>query len=412
MSKPDIEEGAGFYRFHWPDQQIYILLKRVREHRDGRTTGEVTISTDAEGYSPLLHRALFNLSSTETRVRLGKLLDQRFPEAHWEVLLETFCYLALERIRQGEPAIELWTTQESIEAPQYLLGPVMPIDKPTIIFGEGGVGKSLLALVFAMCITLPWQNNPLGLAVSEGSRAGLYLDYETDNKEIGWRMKCLRVGLGLPDFYINYRRCTLPLPDELEDIQGIIAETKSKWVIVDSLGAASGGNLNEAETAIRFFAALRSLKTTSLLIAHTAKESLGRGRGVFGSVFYFNSARSVWELKQVQEVGEDEISLGLYHRKSNVSRLHSPLGFKIVFNEDSYVVGQQDLSEVPALQRGQSTQVQILGLLRHGSMKVVALKEELDISDNAVRQALAKLKRAEKVIKVGDEWGLREGTYL
>lgn len=410
MNKPDIEEGAGFYHFRWPDQHIYIDLKRVRDHRDGRTTGEVTIATDAEGRSTLLHRASFNLSSTETRVKLGKLLGQRFPEADWEALLETFCYLALERIRQGEPAVELWTTQESIEAPQYLLDPVLPIDKPTIIFGEGGIGKSILALVFAMCITLPWHTNTLGLAVSEGPRSGLYLDYETDRGEIGWRMKCLKVGLGLPDFYINYRRCTLPLPDELEDIQRVIAETKSKWIIVDSLGAASGGNLNEAETAIRFFAALRSLKTTSLLIAHTSKEHLGKERHVFGSVFYFNSARSVWELRQVQEVGEDEISLGLYHRKSNVARLHSPLGFKILFREGAYLVEKQDLSEVPELQRGLSTQAQILQMLRHGSMKVGDLKEELDVTDNAIRLALQKLKRADKVVKVGNEWGLREGS--
>jgi hypothetical protein len=89
--------------------------------------------------------------------------------------------------------------------------------------------------------------------------------------------------------------------------------------------------LERAETAIRFFNALRSLRVASLILAHVAKNS--EEKTIYGSVFFSNFARSAWEMKKAQEAGEHIIRVGLYHRKTNLGPLQQPLGFKLHFGE-------------------------------------------------------------------------------
>ena len=51
-------------------------------------------------------------------------------------------------------------------------------------------------------------------------------------------------------------------------------------------------------------------------------------RGAFGSVYKRNSARSLWEMRQT---ADGELTMGLYHRKANKSKLLVPV--PCVFDE-------------------------------------------------------------------------------
>jgi hypothetical protein len=106
-------------------------------------------------------------------------------------------------------------------------------------------------------------------------------------------------------------------------------------MVLDSLLAATGGDAS-AEGTAKLFAALRMFNVSTLVIAHVPK-SQGEGQDhptVYGSVFNQNFARALWELKKEQGIGEDTLTLGLFNRKSNLSRLHPPIGLQVTQNSD------------------------------------------------------------------------------
>ena len=79
--------------------------------------------------------------------------------------------------------------------------------------------------------------------------------------------------MNVDPFYIKYRSCALPLYQDLEQIKEAIDYYGANLLIIDSLGLASGGEPKETEPALKFFAALRQLKTTSLILGHNSKNS-------------------------------------------------------------------------------------------------------------------------------------------
>ncbi|MEO7862711.1 MAG: hypothetical protein ABIU05_20200, partial [Nitrospirales bacterium] len=110
-----------------------------------------------------------------------------------------------------------------------------------------------------------------------------------------------------------------------------------------SLMAATGGDAS-AEATGHLFAALRQFNVESLCIGHVPKQK-GEGQEhstVYGSIFNQNYARAVWELQTEQDIGEDGAVLGLFHRKSNLSRKHAPIGLKVIHNSEGTLVRYED----------------------------------------------------------------------
>lgn len=405
MAKPSITEAPGIYTMEWAEDRIKIVASKVRQHRDGRVTGEITVTTTAVNYHSHLHQAQFNFSSTQARTSLAKVMLSKYPDANWSNLLEQLCFYVLGWVRQGEPVQEL-CADDDFKPPEYLLYPIILKDEPTIIFGEGESAKSLIALLLGICVELPWTDNPFKLKPLATTSRALYLDWETSRAEIGWRLKCFQNGLGLPSLFINYRRCALPLADDMEQIHEMIQQTHSNFLIVDSIAAASGGDINSAEVALRFFAALRQLKITSLLIAHTAKNLDGKHQTVYGSAFYHNSARSVWLVKRVSETDENEISVGLFHKKHNNSQGFKPIGFKMIFNEHQTMVELQDVKQVGEFLQETSLPTRILELLKNGAAPTAEIAEALEAGKESTRATLNRMKQRSQVVKVGNDWGL------
>lgn len=405
MAKPSINEAPGIYTLEWAEDSIKVVTSKVRQHRDGKVTGEIWITTTATNSHSHLHQAQFNFSSTQARTSLAKVMAGKYSNANWGNVLEQLCFYVLAWVRQGEPVLEL-SADGDFKPPEYLLYPVLLKDEPTIIFGEGESAKSLIGLLFSIIIGLPWVDNPFKLQTLNAPSKILYLDWETSKAEIGWRLKCFREGLDLPNLSINYRRCALPLADDMEQIHEMIQKTNSNFLIVDSIAAASGGDVNSAEVALRFFSALRQLKITSLLIAHTAKNADGKARTVYGSAFYFNSARSVWLVKRVSETDETEINVGLFHKKHNNSQGFKPIGFKMMFNEHKTTVELQDVKQVGEFLQETSLPTRITELLKNGAAPAGEIAEALEAGKESTRSTLNRMKQRSQVIKIGNNWGL------
>ena len=403
MSKPKITQQLGNILFEWEDYGVHAEISRLRNKRDGGVSGEVLLTTTNPEYSSGLHHGSLNFLSSSSKVSLIKAMGNKYPEANWDEIIEQLCFSTLQLTRQGSPVDNLETITD-LNPPGYLLDPIMPLNQPTIIFGEGGVGKSELALILHICILLPWEGNPLNITTLGTSTKSLYCDWEADRYIINWQLKCLTEGMGLGYANIAYRRCHQSLADDIEQIQKAITDTGAKVIIIDSLGAACGGDLKDAEVAIRFFTALRQLNMTSLILAHTSKDQQAQAKTIFGSAFFYNYARSVWELRKVQEIGEDTISLGLFHRKANQSKLHPPLGFNIHFNGTKTMVTRQDTKKVDEFLQRMPIKTRVLEALSDGPMTIDELSTFLDEKKDSVSRILRRLRKDDKVASNGSSW--------
>ena len=333
-------QHGSTYHFTWNEEQVTIDVSHIKEQRDGKVSCQILVAAEEADTRPLL-RSGFSLTTLRTRQETAKELKKRHDREgiNWEQIIESVCSQTLQALDEGGSVVEIWggLSDKPIARPEYLVAPILPKGKPTLFFGEGKVGKSYLALALALMVRLPYLDNELELTPAKATP--LILDYETDQEDMTHRLETLIKGFGLPPVSIPYRRCTMPFVDDIGNIQEIVNDKKVDFIIVDSLGvAASGGNLNDSQTATSFFQALRKLEgVTSLIITHTSKD-FGGGTGPktpFGSVYFTNLARSVFEIKKQQEVGEDALDIALLHRSNNTGRLIPPLGFRMVFDRDS-----------------------------------------------------------------------------
>lgn len=402
MSKPEIKNIIGGFDLLWKEEKLNILISRLHVHTDGRVTGELLIkSPDGKSLYP---QTSFNFTSERTRSALIKTLSEQDSSRPWGDIINQLSLTVVDRARQGEPVQELWTGND-VKRPEYLLEPFIYKGLPNILYGEKGVNKSTLALAFYLCLVLPWKDNPLELTAPSRSIKSLILDWETEGDIVQYYLSRLQLGHGLQPLQLIYRRCSLPLADDLEQIERNISDTGAEVIIIDSLGAAAGGDLNGADIALKFFAALRQLKVTSLIIGQVTKDENTKTKKVFGSHFFTYYSRNIWEISKSEGISDDEYDLALFHRSPNLSAPLKPIGFRFHWNETGLSIERQPVN-VAEFMTKVSSQLRILELLRHGPKKPKDIAMEIDTSENTVRVLLSKLKKKGKVLQTENGYGL------
>ncbi len=410
MSQPVVKQTGTRQEFYWKEERVYVLVNRLHEHSDGRVTAEVAFKTDRPDIPTHILHTQLNLLSSRSKKDMVKELEDRLRLPNWTSIVEYLCVTSLENHRKGKPAKEIWPVPqgEELPQPQMLVRPLLYKEKPTILFGEGSTGKSYLALTLSILTQLPFNDNPLSLAPERAN--ALYLDYESDEMEFQRRLTFLQRGFGLPPFPIQYRECELPLVEDIDHLEQIVADGNIGFVVIDSLGVASGNaSLNDAATATAFYSALRRLKVTSLIITHTSKE-LGTKRPTpFGSVYFTNLARSVFEASKQQEQESNEIAITLIQTKNNQGPLLSQQGFRIVFEADRTLVNRIEVETIPEFLEKLSLKARITHLLKEeGKVPTKDIADQLGASEETVRRVLNRYKHL--FIKLGKEWGLKYET--
>ena len=357
----------------------------------------------------LIHQAKLNFLSSRSRKEYENALNQRVPDFGWNIILERIANEVMEYVARGEPAIQLTQTEEEPSPPAFLLPPLIYDRQPVILFGQRGAGKSLLGQ--AIALSLATGENFINSSPIRPLSV-LVLDWETEQSIWEWRNHCLLKGQQIYDerLPIYYRRCVRPLCEDVDQVSELIDDLHIDFVVIDSLGPACGGNLNDPDRAIRYFEALRSLKVSSLTIAHVAKNAPVDKRTVFGSSYFENLARSIWEAIPHLEWGADELAVALKHKKNNFGKLHPPIGLKFVFESDAIYIYQTNPEDIPELEETASYPERILSLLGYeGRLKASEISEYLEIPLNIVRITLSRLKRRGKVTNFDDNtWGLLE----
>ena len=410
MSKPEIKSVGSGYIFTWVAEKIEADVSRIREHSE-RTTAEVCFRTTKNDVAPHIVLTQLNLLSSQSRKSFVRDLEDRYQlgEAAWTSIVEQMCVHTLEKQREGVPVEEIWPLSEDEPIPpiEFLIKPLLYKDKHNLFYGDGGSGKTELAIILSLVVQFPEAELDLPFFPASTRENVLYLDWESDRKDFRRRQTQLQRGLGFPPVGIRYRQCLSPLVNDIDHLVRIVNKEKIGLVVIDSLGVASGSsNLNEVATATAFYSAIRQFKTTTLIITHTAKDKESKRTTPFGSVFFSNLARSVYEIKHQQELGSNEMSLAIYHRKVNQGPLLGSVGIQFTFEEEKTLVERLSVEDVPELLDRLSTKQKIVDFLsKYGKADCAEIADRIGSKPDTVRKNLNRHKKT--FTKIDDTfWGL------
>lgn len=399
----DIPDGVELAYADYPLWPV-VQLRHFHRARAGDLTCELSAFCMEEGSMTQVAGVRLNLSSMPARKTMVKGLTESMVSGavDWASIINDVCWRALLFYKNGQPVEEMWPSDD-IPRPLYLLHPLLPLNQPTVIFGDGGSGKGHIAMTMGILASLPFTDNSLGISTMEEPTNCLYLDYESDANDFHRTLSGLCDGLGQS---VGMRRMgmAIPLADCIEQVKNKVAECNITFVIVDSMGPAAGGNILEAEPAIKLYNAIRQLPVTTLIIAHNAKGGQDQKRSIFGSVFFSNLARGVWEVKKTQSEDSPIMTVSLTHTKYNRKR-QMPLGLQFTFNENNSIsVERCDLLDTEQA-NAYPLKYRLKKALERGALSVAELAEDLDEKEANIRTTLNR-EKTWFVRVAGDKWGL------
>lgn len=320
--------AEGEYCAAVPEYNIEFRVARLRYERH-ELHGELTVCCGLKGArvfdDATISASTMNFSSAQARANHGKRLAERArtgSKVDWIGLLEEFSVRLLAAERAGTPAVILSQVAPGTAEPIITIdGYPIYTRHHQIDFGDGGSAKSLYAL---------WR---AGKLEANGERVGLF-DWELDVLTHRQRLEQLFGRDRMPS--IRYVRCDRPIVHEVDRLRRIILDEELTYGIFDSVGFACDGPPEAAESALKYFQAVRQLRIGGLHLAHVSKADTGDQRP-FGSAFWHNSARSTWFVKAAtSEPGTRTI--GLLNRKSNLGPLQPALAYTFTFTADRIAV--------------------------------------------------------------------------
>ena len=193
---------------------------------------------------------------------------------------------------------------------EWLTHEWIPIGQPTLLYGDGGTGKSLLALQLcaSVALNIPW----LGLGVKSGR--SLYFTAEDDEAELHRRIEKICQSndvsiaelsnmevasmIGLDALFVTHdtaRNVLRPTP-LLKDIEAKIQKEQPALVVFDTLADIFAGDENQRSLSRQFVSMMRKLACEHhcavLILAHPSKAGMYEKSGTSGSTGWSNSARS------------------------------------------------------------------------------------------------------------------------
>ena len=390
----DVHEVAGLYTITFPVHHVRFRFERLGDARGG-VQAELTITT---GETKLLGSTDISLKSDPSRAKIASSLKGLAAAIPWKRLIERACDVVLQRHRAGEPVIAL-APSTSIHVP-FVVNPLVYRDHQTLVFAPGGSCKSYLALVVA----LQACHGSAFAGLSAIKVPVLYLDWELNAETVGGRLKALQAGHPELSHYVPfYRRCEAPLLQEVHQIASHVAERGVKLVIVDSAAMACGGDLASPDAAIKLQRALRMIGCASLVLAHTSKTVQdGQEKTAYGTVFFRELARNVWELQRAD--GDHPVRVALHQKKNNFGAAHPALGFEFTFSPEAVQISACNPADEPEFEDRLPIPARIRNLLEDGTARTAReIADDLTVKLVTIKSALSRGK--------GHKWQQLDGDY-
>jgi len=367
-----------------------IRIDQIHE-RSGALMGECLIES-IHPQSPghwMLNR--LNLTNAKGRSDMARLMSKRegAEDLPWEEILETACALVLTAYRVGEPVVNA-ATRPKPTSPGFLLNPFLLNRDVSMIFGDGDSGKSLFAQYLALICAKGHRDAATGLSPDRPVNA-LYLDFERSEEDFLLRLHALSSGAGVAVPPVFYRRCYRRLSDEADDIHRLISDLGIGLLVIDSVGAACGGEIQYAEPVFTYFSALRSFNVSALHVHHITHQERknDQTKSPYGSVYLRNYSTSTWEVRRIEE--EDGMTIGLFHDKHNTTKRLPPCAYRIVFDDpaERIILHQTDVNAIAQWAKRTKLSDRIVNILRSkGPLTVTDLAAQLGVDTQAVSMAI------------------------
>lgn len=224
---------------------------------------------------------------------------------------------------------------------EWYVEDLIPAKTVTLLGGDGGTGKSLLALQLAAASVI--QGYWAGREVRGGS--ALYLSAEDDVDELHRRLADIATannislsGLhGLSIVPLAGKNAVLAAPEGksgilkptklFSDLDALLGRNRTDLIVFDTLADIFGGDENIRAHARQFVGLVRRFCTrhdaTVLLLAHPSVAGMSNGSGLSGSTAWNNSVRSRLYFERVKsgDGSEDDPDLRvLTTKKANYGR--------------------------------------------------------------------------------------------
>jgi len=304
---------------------------------------------------------------------------------------------------------------------RYVVEKLVPAKFPTVLYGEGGVAKSLVAASLLQAV-VRGDEDWMGFRIEEPGSSGLYVDFELDEEEQNRRMRQLALGQNPDDATLPgdlYYICaaSYPVREVLQLALDSCVEYDVGLMVLDSMGVALQGDAEASRDVIGFFRdyvdPFRADGVAILIVDHQAKLQYGEGyhdKSPFGSVYKGNLTRSVI---QVQPEGreEDELTVRLRHQKANFGPKFDPFEIVLRFNEAWVRLERSELDASDLATEGSFfAPDKVRHALAEGPAYPDDLAEATGLATKTVQNALTKLKRKGIVEETGEisDTGARE----
>lgn len=209
-----------------------------------------------------------------------------------------------------EAAENVWLLADVQASPngELLLNKIHPTDH-TILFGDGGTGKGVVAAWWVARLT------------KEHHMRVLVLDYEAHASH-EWRPRVERFGGNLNHVFIM--QPSEAIWDAAGAVNEVIARNDIDLVVVDSVTyACLGVEVEKSATAAQYSVAIAQFHRPVLSLAHVTKTDLNPAHP-FGSIFWSNGARITISIHRSDE-NDHASPREMHNRKTNQAAPFKPV---------------------------------------------------------------------------------------
>jgi len=369
--------------FFWQDENIKVDVTNI-SYKWNNIYSRLAITHNGQ----TILNSNYAFFNEKSKAEVFAMLRNINPQPNWLGILLYIQHHVSEYTERDGEAIDLVRHKPSTDNP-YLLFPVIRTKQATVLYADGGSGKSTIALTLACSLAT-------GKSLLEGiepiNKKGvnvLYLDWETTEDDLSMLIDAISEGnkMQFPYDKVIYKNMSGAFIDRVDSIVDDILKYNIDLIIVDSIVGSAGSDVNDAEAARLYFQALRSLNVASLGISHTNKQG-----GLFGTTFFRNLARQVYILESVQRDGENPI-VALLHDKHNMSQKQAPMVYQTnyegtKFHTTSINYEKIDIQSVPELSKHINTRERIIYALQKGDKSPDELSKELNLGIAIVESTL------------------------
>jgi hypothetical protein len=394
---PDFRREGEDYICSWDDPPYELVFNRVRTTDTRATAWAYLYGLDNGIRRPIMAPLSMALTEGASRDRLIKHLESRTTVTAkvWAEWVEQAINTTLLAVFEPEPLVDL-SQVELKEHGGYLFDRVIPRGELTVLLADQRSSKSYLLLYLMVCVALDLES-VFGRPLEHG--APIFYDTETTSAAHRRRLERIARGLGLLRLpTIHYRRMTGRLIDAERQIRADVAKIKPVMVGVDYLTYASGGNLNDSESAGATINLLGDLpeSVTKVATAHHAKQHRGarlEDASVIGSGLFEFKASALWVLRK-EHNDEDRGNFNVLMRnlKMRDGAEMPDIVYNLAFCDQprSTAFSRGNTAQLGSLEKDLPARDRVLKMLAKAPspLKTRDIAERLDLAESTVKKEL------------------------